>query len=218
MVRISIFALKFRQVRSQEFAVGELFWRLETTPKDLDPDFDWSLLKLGQFFCPNLGDVQKKKRSSFWLEASFSWSGITSGSWLILIANTIRELFSFLEQKLASKVLKTWYFAYSLGQWRGGARAPPTPGYATEFRGENKKKVFSAKFQASFWHSLVFFRSGARLYSRLGGDKQYFWGGAQAPKCTPVALAFCLLLWHNPCFGAQAVIWALKCPRWRWAC
>ena len=79
MVRISIFALKFRQVRSQEFAVWELFWRLETTPKDLDPDFDWSLLKLGQFFCPNLGDVQKKKGlHSGWKRVFLV--GITSGS------------------------------------------------------------------------------------------------------------------------------------------
>ena len=50
------------QVRSQEFAVGEgvLFWRLETTSKHLDPDFDWSSLRLIRFFCPNLGDLQKK--------------------------------------------------------------------------------------------------------------------------------------------------------------
>ena len=38
-------------------------------------------------------------------------------------------MFSFLEQRSASKALKTWYFAYFLGQW-GKARAPS--GYATD--------------------------------------------------------------------------------------
>ena len=39
-------------------------------------------------------------------------------------------LFSFLEQKSASKALKTWYFAYFSSQW--GARAPPA--HATEHK------------------------------------------------------------------------------------
>ena len=38
--------------------------------------------------------------------------------------------FSFLVQKSALKVLKTGYFAYTSGQWRG-FRLPAPPGYAT---------------------------------------------------------------------------------------
>ena len=40
-------------------------------------------------------------------------------------------LFSFLEQKSASKALKTCDFAYFSGQWGGGSSPPSRPSYAT---------------------------------------------------------------------------------------
>ena len=48
-----------RQVRSQKFAevVGAI---LETISNNLDPNFDWSSLRFGRLFFPNLGDLQKK--------------------------------------------------------------------------------------------------------------------------------------------------------------
>ena len=50
------------QARSQEFSMGEgLFWKLGATSNDLDPDFDWSSLRLRRFFCPNFDDLRKKK-------------------------------------------------------------------------------------------------------------------------------------------------------------
>ena len=54
------------QARSQEFAMKGLFWRQETT------DFGSSSIRLSLIFCPNLGDLQKKKRSSAKLKPSFS--------------------------------------------------------------------------------------------------------------------------------------------------
>ena len=42
--------------------MGGLFWSLKTTSNDLDPDFDWFSLRLSRFFCPNLGDLQKKEK------------------------------------------------------------------------------------------------------------------------------------------------------------
>ena len=55
---------------------------------------------------------------------------ITASSSQLWLPNSFGGgLFSFLEQKSASKALKTRYFAYFSGQW--GARAP-SPGYATD--------------------------------------------------------------------------------------
>ena len=108
----------WHQARSQEFAMrGRLFWRMETISNDLDPDFDRSSLRLSRFFCPNGGDLRKKKEG-----LQPDWSPIspvefTSGPWSILFVNSNGWLFSFLVQKSATTVLKTGYFAYSLGQW-----------------------------------------------------------------------------------------------------
>ena len=76
-----------------------------------------------------------------------------------------------------------------------------------------KKKRFSARnFRLSLGvHS--FFRPGTKLFSRLGGHKQYF-VGAQAPKCTPVAPACYFLSEHTSRLGSTAP----KCPQWRRAC
>ena len=63
------------QARSQEFAMRGLFWRLETTSNNHDPDFGQSSLRLSRFFCPNLGVLQKKRRKVFsQIEAQFFWS------------------------------------------------------------------------------------------------------------------------------------------------
>ena len=56
-------ALPLRPGSYQEFAMGgELFWRLEAPSNDLDPDLDRSSLRLSRLFCPNLGDLKKKKK------------------------------------------------------------------------------------------------------------------------------------------------------------
>ena len=53
---------KLLQASSQKFAFGGgLFWRLETTLNNLDPDFHWSSLRLSQLLSPNSGDFHKKK-------------------------------------------------------------------------------------------------------------------------------------------------------------
>ena len=65
----------------------------------------------------------RKKNSSFLVQIT--------GSPSQLLPIPVWGLFSFLEQKSASKALKTCYFAYFSGQW-GGLIAPPPPGYATE--------------------------------------------------------------------------------------
>ena len=52
-------------------------------------------------------------------------------------------LFSYFEEKSASKVLKTGYFAYSLGQWGELLPLqPPTPSYATGHKAEVQKNQF----------------------------------------------------------------------------
>ena len=55
-----------KQARSQKFAWG-LFWILEKTSNDLDPDFKLALISLSRFFCPNFGDLQKNlKKGLHW--------------------------------------------------------------------------------------------------------------------------------------------------------
>ena len=49
------------QARSQKFALGRLFWRLETTSNGLDPNFCTSSLRLSRFLSQNSGDLKKKK-------------------------------------------------------------------------------------------------------------------------------------------------------------
>ena len=130
---------------------GGVFWRLETTSNDLDLDFDRDSIELSRFLSPNIGDfLQKKgihknwdsfsvqiyviskkkkkkeeKKSSARLKRDFC-----SKSHLILdqLSSPIPlggGLFSFLVQKLASKVPKTGCFAYSSGQWGAIAPFPP---------------------------------------------------------------------------------------------
>ena len=51
-----------RVARNLHWGEG-LFWRLETTSNDLDPDFRWSSLRLSRFLSPNSDDLQKKRSS-----------------------------------------------------------------------------------------------------------------------------------------------------------
>ena len=51
-----------RVVRNSQWG-GGLFWKLETTANNLDPDFHQSSTRLSRFFCPNLGELQKKRSS-----------------------------------------------------------------------------------------------------------------------------------------------------------
>ena len=52
------------QARSQEFAKGRgLFWKLEWTVNELDPNFHQSWIKFRRFFCQNQV-ISKKKKSS----------------------------------------------------------------------------------------------------------------------------------------------------------
>ena len=43
---------------------GGLFWKLETSVNELDPNFHQSWIRLKRLFRPKTGDFQKKKRSS----------------------------------------------------------------------------------------------------------------------------------------------------------
>ena len=114
------------QARSQEFEMRGLFWRLESTSNDLDPDFDRSSLRMSQFFCLNLGDLQKKKKRS---SARLSLSGRNHIRSLTTSYRQYHwgEAILFSGQKSALKMLKTGYFAYSSGQW--GAIAPSSQRY-----------------------------------------------------------------------------------------
>ena len=49
-IQVSNFVCSPSQACSQEFAMGGLFWELETTANDLDPDFDQSSIRLRRFF------------------------------------------------------------------------------------------------------------------------------------------------------------------------
>ena len=84
--------------------------------------------------------ISKKKKKEglhlLWVSSrtkKLHYSGPNNGKFFTTSAPKFlwrRGLFSFLEQKSASKALKTCYFAHFSGQW--GASSPPaTPGYAT---------------------------------------------------------------------------------------
>ena len=117
--------------------------------------------------CPKLSEDQKNKKSSPRLGSIFVivFSQVRQ-SRHILIANAKgEELFSVLEQKSVSKVLKTWYFAYSACQWGGGATAPS--GYATAQRwravGKLRSDLTCPRFEPQFsrsrqtlYHSISF--------------------------------------------------------------
>ena len=144
---------------------------LETTSNNLDPDFDWSSLRFGRLFFPNLGDLKKKKRSSLKLRQFFcpnlgNLKKKRSSSWLKarffgryhirFFTNSHRQyhwggggLFPFLVQKSASKVLETGCFVFSSGQW-GSSSPPAPPGYSTVLRKEDENVIVKAlKFEVS---------------------------------------------------------------------
>ena len=82
---------------------------------------------------------------------------------------------------------------------------------AHKISNEDKKKVSVQNLGLSLSVHSCFLSWNESLLMLGGGHKQYFWG-AQAPKCTPVALGL-LLFW-----GAQGVILGGHCPEmppWR---
>ena len=112
------------QARSHEFAMGGgVFWRLETTSNDLDPDFGWSSNRLSHFFVQIYVISVQKKRSSARLKPSFSGRNHSR-----FLTNSHRQcqwgVFSFLVQKSASKVLKRVCILFR-PMW-GGYSPPPT--------------------------------------------------------------------------------------------
>ena len=118
----AVFLTKSGDLRKKVFTKLKRFFRPESG--DLKKK-KRSLLKFSQFSWTTLGEVQKKETPFFWSKEQQVlhnfWSPIP-----------LWGLFSFLEQKSVSKALKTWHFAYFLGQWGGSNPSrPPPPGYAT---------------------------------------------------------------------------------------
>ena len=124
---------------SQDLAKGGgLFWKLERTVNELDPNFHQSWIRLRRFFCQSqviskkkiftkiqtvfpakirrspkkkLGDLQKTKQKYFCSPIPF-WGTV-----------------SIFGAQIGLKTLKTYYFAYCSGQW--GCSPPPAPFLAT---------------------------------------------------------------------------------------
>ena len=104
--------------------MGGLFHRCKTKLKRFS-------LGIGTILCPKLGEDQKEtglhpRWDQFLLPSTLQ---VQCQSRHILIANANGGLFPLLVQKSVSKVLQTWYFAYSA--CRCGAILPAPPGYAT---------------------------------------------------------------------------------------
>ena len=119
-----------------------LFWKLETTVNELDPNFHQSWIRLRRFFCQNQMISRKKKKVFTQIQSVFltnlRWgpgkktplSGPNNSK---SFTTSARQSYWF-GGKIGLKSTKKWYFAYFSGQW--GARAPPPPpppppGYAT---------------------------------------------------------------------------------------
>ena len=93
--------------------------------------------KFKVFFWPKSGDFQKKKAlHRLWVSSrtkKLHYSGPNNGKFFTTSApkSLWGGLFSFLEQKSASKALKTCYFAYFSGQWGSSSSPHPPADYAT---------------------------------------------------------------------------------------
>ena len=124
-----ICSYNFNQARSQNFVKGGgLFWKVETT------NFHCSRIRLRRSFRPKTGDLKKKKVFTK-IETDFSTEITNSNGFSDRITKLLHN-FGFqiplvgavfiLEQKSASKVLKTCDVAYFSGQC-GGDISPPPP-------------------------------------------------------------------------------------------
>ena len=124
--------ISFRRV-ARILQRGGLFWKLEITVNELDPNFHQSCQNQVIFITKGLHQfwngfsgrnqvISKKKTSSpiFGVRSRRNNSTflfqITASPSQLLFPNPLGGLFSFSEQKSASKALKTCYFAYSSGQ------------------------------------------------------------------------------------------------------
>ena len=123
---IAYFIIGTMQVRSQDFEKGRLFWKLETTANELDPNFrqSWTRLrrqnqviskkrssqKLKQFFRLKNSDLQKKRKSlhQLWMSSRAKNSTIlveitTSPSQLLLPNPVGGGCFHFWSKNLPQK-------------------------------------------------------------------------------------------------------------------
>ena len=94
-------------------------------------------LEIQRVFLAEIRWFQKKKGlHRLWVSSrtkKIHYSGPNNGKFFTTSAPKYLwwGLFSFLEQKSASKALKTCYFAYFLGQWGSSSSPHPPAGYAT---------------------------------------------------------------------------------------
>ena len=137
---------------SYKFAIGRgLFRRCEIKLKQFT-------FGIGTIFCPNLGEDQKKQKKTVFIRVGIEFCDQILFKYRVkavtfLLPMTMSGLFSLLDQKLVSKVVKTGYFAYSACQWETKPPPPPAaPGYATAFSCENRHLIFNSSSIA-----LVFF-------------------------------------------------------------
>ena len=96
---------------------GGLFWKSETTVSDLDPNFHCFRIRFKEFIRNWDGFFGRNRKLKRFFRPNHGNSFTTS--------SPNPRLFSFFEQKSASKALKTCDFAYFSGQW--GGLEPPRP-------------------------------------------------------------------------------------------
>ena len=127
------------QARSQEFALGGggLFWILDETSNDLDPDFNRSLIGLSRFFRPKTGCLQKKSlhpnpdsvSDQLWVRSKKNKTNssfvvqITASPSQLLLTNPFGESIFNFGAKIGLKSTKNVVFCILLKPMRE-ARAP----------------------------------------------------------------------------------------------
>ena len=131
MIKGEIIAVENRshgQARSQDFAKGGGFferWKQQET--NLTQIFimlesDWGGFSVKIRWPPKKGLHQNSVTypDQVWVRSTTFLVQITASPSQLLLPNPVGGLFSFLDQKSASKALKTCYFAYFSGQWGEG--------------------------------------------------------------------------------------------------
>ena len=105
--------------------LGGLFWRLKTKLNDLDPDFDWSSLRLKRFFSQNHVISKKEEGLHVGWDALFLVH-IISGSSPSLIPITFGEAIFVFSAEISLKSAKNTVFCI-LFRPMGKTRVPPPP-------------------------------------------------------------------------------------------